>query len=82
MMNSDAVDPDEVSLAQKVVFLSQPASYPHRPNAVSVTETHMSWVFLTGEYVYKLKKPVRYAYLDFTSLALRERNCREEVRLI
>ena len=41
----------------------------------------MSWVFLAGDYAYKLKKPVRYAFLDFSTLALREQNCREEVRL-
>ncbi len=41
----------------------------------------MSWVFLTGARVYKLKKPVRYDFLDFSTLEARERNCREEVRL-
>ena len=48
---------------------------------VEVRETHMSWVFLAGELVYKLKKPIRTSYLDFSTLAARERNCREEVRL-
>lgn len=41
----------------------------------------MSWVFLVGERVYKLKKPVRYSFLDFSTLQAREKNCREEVRL-
>lgn len=41
----------------------------------------MSWVFLLDERVYKLKKPVRYDFLDFSTLDARERNCREEVRL-
>jgi aminoglycoside phosphotransferase family enzyme len=41
----------------------------------------MSWVFLAGELVYKLKKPVTSEYFDFTSLGARERNCRNEVRL-
>lgn len=41
----------------------------------------MSWVFLAGERVYKLKKPVRYSFLDFTSVAARELDCREELRL-
>lgn len=44
-------------------------------------ETHMSWVFLAGSHVYKLKKPVAYPFLDFTTLAAREHFCREEVRL-
>jgi len=48
---------------------------------VEVIETHMSWVFLAGDQVLKLKKPVRYPFLDFSTLAAREANCREEVRL-
>jgi aminoglycoside phosphotransferase family enzyme len=41
----------------------------------------MSWVFLAGERVYKLKKPVRNSMVDFSTLVARERNCREELRL-
>ncbi|HTT46670.1 MAG TPA: hypothetical protein VMG39_01585 [Pseudolabrys sp.] len=41
----------------------------------------MSWVFLVGDRVYKLKKPVRFPYLDFSSLARREAACRAELRL-
>jgi uncharacterized protein len=44
-------------------------------------ETHMSWVFLAGDEVFKLKKPVRFPFLDFTSLQAREFYCREEIRL-
>jgi aminoglycoside phosphotransferase family enzyme len=46
-----------------------------------VVETHMSWVFIGREHVLKLKKPVKTAFLDFSTLAAREFNCREEVRL-
>lgn len=69
------------SLAAKVEFLSQPAAYDPRPATVDRRETHMSWVFLAGEHVYKLKKPVRFPYLDFSSLARRESACRAELRL-
>jgi aminoglycoside phosphotransferase family enzyme len=69
------------SLAEKVRFLCEPFSYPHAPQVVTATETHMSWVFLAGEFAFKLKKPVCYEYLDFTTLAAREWNCREELRL-
>ena len=62
-------------------FLSAPASYPDAPDEVVAVETHMSWVFMAGERVYKLKKPVRYPFLDFSNLAAREANCREELRL-
>ena len=44
-------------------------------------ETHMSWVLLGGERVLKLKKPVRYPFLDFTTVQARERNARAELRL-
>lgn len=69
------------SLAAKVAFLRQPGSYPERPSAVEVIETHHSWVFLLPNQVYKLKKPVHYDYLDLRALAARRHNCREEVRL-
>ncbi|MDP3251689.1 MAG: hypothetical protein Q8M77_07230 [Hydrogenophaga sp.] len=51
------------------------------PGELEVMETHMSWVYLWGEQVLKLKKPVRHAFLDFTQLDYREAFCREEVRL-
>jgi aminoglycoside phosphotransferase family enzyme len=73
--------PGELSTKDKVRFLSIPASYPEAPKDVRVIETHMSWVFLAGERVYKLKKPVSYSFLDFSTLAAREANCQEEVRL-
>ena len=69
------------ALAEKLAFLHRPASYPERPAAVEVRETHMSWVFLTGRHVYKLKKPVRFPYLDFSTLARREAACRAELEL-
>ena len=71
----------EVPLAAKVAFLRDPSHYPDRPARVEAIETHMAWVFLTERFAYKLKKPVRYPYLDFGTLAAREFYCREEVRL-
>jgi uncharacterized protein len=68
-------------LGEKVEFLKQPAHYPHKPSEVVTRETHTSWVFLAGEYVFKLKKPVRNRLIDFSTLDTRELNCREEVRL-
>lgn len=70
-----------VSTVEKVAFLGTPEAYPYRPLRVDVKETHMSWVFIAGDHVYKLKKPVRYPFLDFRTLPAREANCREEVRL-
>lgn len=71
----------EPSLKEKLCYLSRPDAYPHAPASVSMIETHMSFVFLADARVYKLKKPVRYPFLDFSTLAAREHNCREEVRL-
>jgi aminoglycoside phosphotransferase family enzyme len=71
----------EPTLTDKVAFLSRPDAYPHPVGKVILRETHMSWVFLAGDRVYKLKKPVRFAYLDFSSLERREAACRAEVSL-
>lgn len=49
--------------------------------AIECIETHMSWVFLTPRFAYKLKKPVRSDYLDFSTLAARANYCREELLL-
>ena len=48
---------------------------------VGAVETHMSWVFLAGDRAYKLKKPLRLDYLDFSTLAKREAACRAEIAL-
>jgi len=56
------------------------AAYPHPCGRIELTETHISWVLLTGDFAYKLKKPVRFSFLDFSTLALREHYCREELR--
>ncbi len=61
--------------------LQQPACYPHHPDHVEMVQTHISAVFLAGEEVYKLKKPVRFSFVDYSTLALRQQYCHEEVRL-
>jgi aminoglycoside phosphotransferase family enzyme len=68
-------------ITQKVLFLSRRDAYPERPASVEIKETHMSWVFLTDAHAWKLKKPVRTKYLDFSTMEARWRNCQEEVRL-
>jgi len=70
-----------VSTDDKVKFLGSREAYAHCPRPVVVKQTHMSWIFIAGDRVYKLKKPVHYPFLDFRTLAAREKNCREEVRL-
>jgi len=69
------------SLASKVAFLCRRGSYPERPATVEVIETRLSWVFLTPNEVWKLKKPLRYDHLDFSRADARRHDCLEEVRL-
>lgn len=61
--------------------LLDPARYPHPARGIEVCETHISWVLLTGEYAYKIKKPVKLPFLDFSTLDLRKHFCAEELRL-
>jgi uncharacterized protein len=78
----DDAENDSISaLARKVAFLSQPGSYSPVPGHVQARETHMSWVFMNGARVYKLKKPVRFPYLDFSTLARRKAACLAEASL-
>jgi aminoglycoside phosphotransferase family enzyme len=69
------------SLEAKVKFLRQKEAYAEHPTSVQAIETHMSWVFPTDRHAYKLKKPVRYEFLDFSTIDARHRDCEEEIRL-
>ncbi len=61
--------------------LLNPEIYPDLPKEVKCVETHISILFLTGKYVYKVKKPVDFGFLDFTSLEKRKYFCKQEVVL-
>ncbi len=61
--------------------LLNPALYPDNPSAVTFRETHISKVYLTDHFAYKLKKPLNLGFLDFSTLALRQYFCQEEIRL-
>ena len=54
---------------------------PERPSQVELKQTHMSYVFLAGEYVYKIKKPVHFDFANCSTLGVRYELCCEEVRL-
>jgi len=56
-------------------------AYPHPVGALELVETHISWVVLTGQLAYKIKKPVRFDFIDASSLDRRRRLCEEELRL-
>lgn len=61
--------------------MKQPDFYPHPVSAIEVRETHISIVFLTGPFAYKIKKPLGLQFLDFTTLEKRRHFCRREVVL-
>jgi len=70
-----------ISIPSLQKALLHPGIYPDRPGAIKLIETHISLVFLTGDYVYKVKKPVNFGFLDFTSLDKRKFFCEQEVKL-
>lgn len=67
-----------VDLAAKVAFLRSVGALDH---VVETVETHLSWVFLTEQRAYKLKKPVRLPYLDFSTVERRRHSCEQELHL-
>ena len=67
--------------AELIRRLADPACYDHRAGPVRVIETHISYVLLTGEFAYKIKKPLNLGFLDFSTLSERLHACCDEVRL-
>ena len=61
--------------------LENPSFYPHKPDRVEVIQTHISWILIAGEEVYKIKKAVDFGFLDFSTREKRKFYCEEEVRL-
>lgn len=66
---------------QLIAAMSKPDFYPHKPDVVETVQTHISYVFIAGDIVYKVKKPVNFGFLDFTTLEKRKFYCEEELRL-
>jgi uncharacterized protein len=64
-----------------VQALLNPEAYPEHPKSVELMQTQMSFIFLTGDYTYKTKKPVNLGYLDYTTLEKRQYFCRQELDL-
>lgn len=71
----------EPTLPSTISALLEPRAYPHKPCKVELVQTQMSFLFLTGEYVYKIKKPVDLGYLDYTTLEKRHFFCLQELEL-
>ena len=61
--------------------LLAPSAFPGAADKVELLQTHISWVLLAGDFAYKIKKPIKLPFLDFSTLALRKRYCEDELRL-
>lgn len=72
---------NEARQPELIEKLLEPARYPHPVESVALHETHANWVLLAGEYAYKIKKPVNFGFLDFSTLESRRFYCEEEIRL-
>jgi hypothetical protein len=70
-----------MSQAELIQAMLVPEFYPHNPGDVDLVRTHISYVFLAGSFVYKVKKAVNLGFLDFSTLQKRRHYCREELRL-
>ncbi len=70
-----------MSLPPLIEAMLLPDFYDHPVQEIQLIQTHISYVFLTGEFAYKVKKPVNFGFLDFSSLEKRHFFCQEELRL-
>jgi aminoglycoside phosphotransferase family enzyme/predicted kinase len=71
----------DTELPPLVRALLEAAAYSHHTGRISLIQTHISYVFLTDEYVYKIKKPVDFGFLDYSTFGKRRYYCRREVEL-
>ena len=78
----DAHEPPARESQEEIIsFLSRPRAYGRDTGEVERIDTHISIVFLVGDHAYKLKRAVKFSYLDFSSVALRRRFCEAEVEI-
>ena len=64
-----------------VTRMLEAAAYPHPAADLQMIETHLSWVFLAGDFAYKVRKPIKLDFVDFSTLRARQIDCEEECRL-
>ena len=64
-----------------ITNMLKPEVYAHPTNNIELIETHISWVVLTGDFAYKIKKPVNFGFLDFSTLEKRKYYCEQELHL-
>jgi len=72
---------DNAAANRLIASLNNPLAFGHPIKYLRLIETHISWIILTGDYAYKIKKPVDFGFLDFSTLEKRHFYCTEELRL-
>jgi len=72
---------DDAAANKLIASLDNPLAFGHPIKYLRLIETHISWIILTGDYAYKIKKPVDFGFLDFSTLEKRHFYCTEELRL-
>jgi len=72
---------DDSTASTLIASLDNPLAFDHAVKYIRLIETHISWIILTGNYAYKIKKPVDFGFLDFSTLEKRRYYCEEELRL-
>jgi aminoglycoside phosphotransferase family enzyme/predicted kinase len=80
-MQRQSIDRAAPESSVMIQELLQPQAFQHAVTHLELRETHVSWVILTGQYAYKVKKPVKFDFIDASTLARRHRLCEEELRL-
>jgi len=73
--------PDQTEQLLKAMKTPRAYDEPVDENEIKMVQTHISWVFLAGDFAYKIKKPVDFGFLDFTTLEKRKRFCRRELEI-
>ncbi len=80
-MNHKELLMSDANLPAYIRYLQQESSYPHPAADISLVQTHISFVLLAGDFVYKWKKPVDFGFLNFTTLEKRKFFCEQELQL-
>lgn len=80
-MTTRGTSGDDAQFAELLKFLADPNSYPNHPASVKVIQTHASVAVLAGEFVYKVRKPVNFGFLDFSTLEKRHHFAQREIEL-
>ncbi len=68
-------------IEKRLEELKKPEAYPFEVQEIKMIQTHTSWVFLTGNYAYKIKKPVKFSFLDYSTMGRRKFFCEREIFL-